>query len=109
MKYSIDPTETHAAVLVPFCNLNGNPGILLEVRGKLRAHSGEVRWTFSCVSCRYSPKVVSFLGGGVDPTDKSFLHATLRRAREEVGIDADRKSTRLNSSHQHRSRMPSSA
>lgn len=38
-----DPSETHAAVLAPFCNVNGRPGILLEVRGKLRTHSGEVR------------------------------------------------------------------
>ena len=38
-----DPAERHAAVLVPFCNVNDKPGILLEVRGKLRTHSGEVR------------------------------------------------------------------
>ena len=39
-----DPAETHAAVLVPFCNVNDRPGILLEVRGsKMRMHSGEVR------------------------------------------------------------------
>ena len=38
-----DPSEVHAAVLAPFCNLNDKPGILLEVRGKLRTHSGEVR------------------------------------------------------------------
>ena len=39
-----DPTEVHAAVLAPFCNVNNKPGILLEVRGKLRTHSGEVRY-----------------------------------------------------------------
>lgn len=39
-----DPTEAHAAVLVPFCNVNNTPGVLLEVRGKLRTHAGEVRW-----------------------------------------------------------------
>lgn len=39
-----DPSETHAAVLVPLCNVNNRPGILLEVRGKLRTHSGEVRY-----------------------------------------------------------------
>lgn len=38
-----DPTESHAAVLVPFCNVNNTPGVLLEVRGKLRSHAGEVR------------------------------------------------------------------
>jgi nudix motif 8 len=42
-----DPNEKNAAVLIPFCNVNGTPGILLEVRGKLRAHSGEVRCAFS--------------------------------------------------------------
>ena len=38
-----DPSERHAAVLVPLCNVNNQPGVLLEVRGKLRTHSGEVR------------------------------------------------------------------
>jgi hypothetical protein len=41
--YPINPAEAHAAVLVPLWNYNGNPGLLLEVRGKLRTHSGEVR------------------------------------------------------------------
>ena len=39
-----DASERHAAVLVPFCNVDGKPGVLLEVRGKLRTHSGEVRY-----------------------------------------------------------------
>ena len=40
------PTTLHsAAVLIPFCNVGGEPGILLEVRSKsLRTHSGEIRW-----------------------------------------------------------------
>lgn len=33
-----------AAVLIPFCNVDGKPGVLLQVRGKLRTHSGEVRY-----------------------------------------------------------------
>lgn len=34
----------NAAVLIPLCNVQGVPGVLLEVRGKfLRTHSGEVR------------------------------------------------------------------
>lgn len=41
-KYAINPEETHAAVLFPLYNYQGHPGILLEVRGKLRTHSGEV-------------------------------------------------------------------
>ncbi|RDX48252.1 hypothetical protein OH76DRAFT_1405176 [Lentinus brumalis] len=65
-----DPSETHAAVLVPFCNVNGKPGILLEVRGKLRTHSGEV----------------SFPGGKVDKTDPTTLAAALRETEEEVGV-----------------------
>jgi hypothetical protein len=37
------PKEKHAAVLIPLCNVNDKAGILLELRGKLRTHSGEVR------------------------------------------------------------------
>ncbi|KAI0334512.1 hypothetical protein GY45DRAFT_1343261 [Cubamyces sp. BRFM 1775] len=71
--YAHDPAETHAAVLVPFCNVNGTPGILLEVRGKLRTHSGEV----------------SFPGGKVDETDTSTLAAALRETEEEIGVRPD--------------------
>ena len=46
------PTPTtlrSAAVLIPFCNVGGEPGILLEVRSKsLRTHSGEIRWEPMC-------------------------------------------------------------
>ncbi|GBE86382.1 NUDIX hydrolase domain-like protein [Sparassis latifolia] len=68
-----DPAETHATVLVPLCNVNGRPGVLLEVRGKLRTHSGEV----------------SFPGGKVDKTDESTVAAALRETQEEVGIHPD--------------------
>lgn len=40
----LNEKEIHAAVLIPLCNVNNRPGVLLEVRGKaLRSHSGEVR------------------------------------------------------------------
>lgn len=64
------PPRKKAAVLVPLCNVDGVPGILLEVRGKLRHHSGEV----------------SFPGGKVDDTDPSELHAALRETHEELGV-----------------------
>ncbi|KAJ3540042.1 hypothetical protein NM688_g6283 [Phlebia brevispora] len=65
-----DPSEAHAAVLVPLCNVNNKPGILFEIRGKLRTHSGEV----------------SFPGGRVDEDDLSPQDAALRETHEEVGI-----------------------
>ncbi|KAL1943100.1 hypothetical protein VTO73DRAFT_4771 [Trametes versicolor] len=69
-EHALDPAEAHAAVLVPLCNVDGRPGVLLEVRGKLRTHSGEV----------------SFPGGKVDETDPSTLAAALRETEEEVGV-----------------------
>ena len=39
-----NPRENHAAVLIPLCNVNNKPSILLELRGKLRTHSGEIRY-----------------------------------------------------------------
>ncbi|KAF8845198.1 hypothetical protein BDN67DRAFT_962144 [Paxillus ammoniavirescens] len=71
--FAPSPTEVHAAVLVPLCNVGNVPGVLLEVRGKLRTHSGEV----------------SFPGGKVDHTDSSCLAAALRETHEEVGILPD--------------------
>lgn len=44
-----DPSLTNefdnktASVLLALCNVDNVPGVLLEVRGKLRTHSGEIR------------------------------------------------------------------
>jgi hypothetical protein len=60
--------EKHAAVLIPLCNVNDKPSILLELRGKLRTHSGEVR----CDNCstriarrNISPAIPTLLCGCV--------------------------------------------
>ncbi|PPQ90763.1 hypothetical protein CVT25_010152 [Psilocybe cyanescens] len=69
------PKSRNAAVLIPFCNVGGEPGILLEVRAKaLRSHSGEI----------------SFPGGRIDETDESLVHGALRETHEELGIDPGR-------------------
>lgn len=73
-----DPKEGHAAVLIPLCNVNDQPSILLELRGKLRTHSGEVRYELPCLDhlqilLTHKParirvaRVCSFPGGKVDP------------------------------------------
>ncbi|KIL69445.1 hypothetical protein M378DRAFT_157718 [Amanita muscaria Koide BX008] len=63
---------SHAAVLIPLCNVDGKPGILLQVRGKsLRNHPGEV----------------SFPGGRMDEEDISLQHASLRETQEELSIN----------------------
>ncbi|KAG9001490.1 hypothetical protein FRB94_006568 [Tulasnella sp. JGI-2019a] len=69
-----DSSVRKAAVLIPLCNMNGHPGILYEVRGKLRHHAGEV----------------SFPGGKVDEVDVSYLSAALRETHEEIGIEPER-------------------
>ncbi len=70
-----DSSEKHAAVLVPLCNVNDKPGILLEVRGKLRTHGGEVRYaTFivTPVASLNASTICSFPGGKVDDVRSGF-------------------------------------
>lgn len=57
---AVDPKEKHAAVLIPLCNVNDQPGILLELRGKLRTHSGEVRYATRRSCHVMSPQVRSW-------------------------------------------------
>lgn len=56
VRHVIDANEKHAAVLIPFCNVDGQPGVLLELRGKLRTHSGEVRCVFG-LDCAVKARV----------------------------------------------------
>ena len=67
---------------------------------------------FAGQSSEAQEKTASFAISGtvVDPTGGAIVgaHVTLRTASDEV-IASDRKSTRLNSSHEFVSRMPSSA
>ena len=62
-------TLQSAAVLIPFCNVGGEPGILLEVRSKsLRTHSGEIRWELYCILSNKLGFItpLSFPGGRID-------------------------------------------
>ncbi|KAF8196744.1 NUDIX hydrolase domain-like protein [Mycena galopus ATCC 62051] len=67
--------KRNAAVLIPFCNVQERPGILLQVRSlSMRTHSGEV----------------SFPGGKVDEQlDLSLLDTALRETSEEMNISRE--------------------
>ena len=77
----LDPAEaatmaahgrTEAAVLVPLLGEAADPGIVFtERRHDLRRHAGEI----------------SFPGGRRDADDVDLLHAALREANEEIGIE----------------------
>ena len=56
-----------------------------------------------------APFVLQISRGARSYTDKSYLEALIRQADKNFPELIDRKSTRLNSSHSDRSRMPSSA
>ncbi|KAL5531615.1 hypothetical protein ACEPAG_4492 [Sanghuangporus baumii] len=68
--FQSENAELNAAVLIPLANVNEAPGVLLELRGALRSHGGEV----------------SFPGGRVDDGDASFLAGALREADEEIAL-----------------------
>jgi 8-oxo-dGTP pyrophosphatase MutT (NUDIX family) len=62
-----------AAVLVPIVARDNSATVLLTRRAAhLRQHSGQI----------------AFPGGKIDETDGSPVHAALREAREEIGLDA---------------------
>ncbi|CAL1714997.1 unnamed protein product [Somion occarium] len=86
-----DPSETHAAVLVPLCNVNNKPGILLETDES--ALAAALRETEEEVGIR--PEQVEILGR-FGPPEKSlagmrvwpfvgFIHPTPRT----IGTNAD--------------------
>ncbi|MDN2579405.1 CoA pyrophosphatase [Aquibium sp. ELW1220] len=78
----LNPTIAHlirptllrdAAVLVPVVDRGLDATLLLTKRTeKLRSHSGQI----------------AFPGGRIDPEDETPVHAALREAEEEIGLDA---------------------
>jgi len=86
-KYPISPTEIHAAVIIPLCNLNDNSGLLLEVSGGCEHIPEKLGAHVFVLSIALQPRRSVFPGGEVSPTDESILHAALREAKEGVGID----------------------
>ena len=66
------PPPRPAAVLVPVVTRPDEPTLILTQRAAhLRSHSGQI----------------AFPGGRVDPEDLSPVHAALREAEEEIGLD----------------------
>ncbi|MBC3194676.1 CoA pyrophosphatase [Pseudonocardia sp. C8] len=66
------PGAHRAAVLMLFADSAHGPDVLLTERAStLRSHAGQV----------------AFPGGRVDPTDTGPVHAALREAEEETGLD----------------------
>lgn len=67
--------ETHAAVMIPLCKVNGTPSILFTVRSlSLNHHKGEV----------------CFPGGKMDDIDENnVIKCALRESNEEIGISSE--------------------
>ncbi|QRV88852.1 NUDIX family hydrolase [Ceratobasidium sp. AG-Ba] len=85
---SEEDKRARAAVLLPICNVNNQPGLLLELRGKLRNHGGEVRSVEIDIPIRrFIDERFSFPGGKIDQADASHIAAALRETEEELGID----------------------
>ena len=89
----------------------GNPGIYMTELGKV---TGSVKH-FGAMDCRYDG--LAFMGGFLYAVNYTAWRLEIYATRYTLNgwpqllnsIDLDRKSTRLNSSHVKRSRMPSSA
>ncbi|KAF0483187.1 NUDIX hydrolase domain-like protein [Gigaspora margarita] len=70
-KYNTNKVVKDAAVLLPFCVVQGEPSVLFTIRSKyLKTHNGEV----------------SFPGGKKEITDPSLSFTALRETNEEIGI-----------------------
>lgn len=83
-EHALDPAEAHAAVLVPLCNVDGRPGVLLEVRGKLRTHSGEVRYAAAAL-CDCETTTDPARGATASPAARSMRYAPRPPALPERG------------------------
>jgi len=67
--YNFDANETNARSPYTVMQCNGMPGMLLEVRGRLRTHSGEVRCAVRLFWLRVGVLIV-ILASLVDAFDK---------------------------------------
>ena len=98
-----------------------HPGIELHLIGQLQSNKAdEAVALFDCIHSLDRPSLVTALAKAMDKTARQvpcFVQVNIGAEEQKGGCAnnadrsamADRKSTRLNSSHSRRSRMPSSA